>query len=134
MGRAWAGRVDGARSGGPHQPVAALGADIAGAVAAIAARVLTRVDATPPDALVGTPVGGMRLADYLPTRTFELTVHTGDLAVALGLPVEVPTAAAAASLDVLGWLAARTGQAGTLLLAATGRRSLPIGFSVLPRT
>ena len=35
--------------------------------------------------LLTSIVGGMRLADYLPTRVLELVVHTADLAVALGL-------------------------------------------------
>ena len=38
------------------------------------------------DLFVGaTPVGAMTLATYLPTRVFELTVPTLDLAHALGL-------------------------------------------------
>ncbi len=73
----------------------------------------------------------MRLIDYLPTRTFELTVHTCDLAAALGQVVEVPEAAAAESLNLLGELAIRAGRAAPLLLAATGRGSLPAGFTVL---
>lgn len=72
----------------------------------------------------------MRLIDYLPTRTFELTVHTCDLAVALGQAVEVPSVAARASVSLLGDLAISVDQAGPLLLAATGRRSLPDGFTL----
>ncbi len=83
------------------------------------------------DALAGTPVGGMRLVDYLPTRTFELTVHTCDLAAALGRPLDVPESAATQSLAVLGGLAVQAGVAPLLLLSATGRRQLPAGFSVL---
>ena len=83
------------------------------------------------DALLTTPPGGMRLADYLPTRTFELTVHTCDLAVALGAPLDVPDLAAVETLEVLGGLASRANLAGPLLLAATGRQPLPAGFSVL---
>ena len=59
---------------------AALGADPAAAVAEIAARVLPLVDASDGTELVTTIAGGMRLSDYLPTRTFELAVHTADLA------------------------------------------------------
>ncbi len=110
---------------------AALGADVAGAVEQIAQRVVARVEVTPEDSLVATPVGGMRLADYLPTRTFELTVHTCDLATALGQEVDVPPVAAEESLTVLGGLAARVGLAGPLLLAATGRSDFPRGFTVL---
>jgi uncharacterized protein (TIGR03083 family) len=110
---------------------AALGDDPARAVAALAQRVTARVRAAAEDDLVATPVGGMRLADYLPTRTFELTVHTCDLAAALGQPIEVPEAAGAESLGLLGELALNAGRAGPLLLAATGRRGLPEGFTVL---
>lgn len=110
---------------------AALGPEVGSAVAKIAERVLARVNTERPDAVVATPVGGMRLIDYLPTRTFELTVHTCDLAVALDQPLDVPQTAATASLAVLGGLAAEAGTAGPLLLAATGRRSLPPEFTVL---
>lgn len=109
----------------------ALGADPATAVAEIAARVLATVDAQDGDALVTTIAGGMRLADYLPTRAFELAVHTADLATALGLPVDVPATAATQALRVVVDLAVTDGVAGPLLLATTGRRGLPAGFSVL---
>jgi uncharacterized protein (TIGR03083 family) len=111
---------------------AALGQDLPGAVADICERVLTEVSTASGDSLMTTPVGGMRLADYIPTRTFELTVHTCDLLAALGLPLDVPEAAAAETFTVLGGLASRSADlAGPLLLAATGRRPLPEGFSVL---
>lgn len=110
---------------------AALGDDPAAAVAAIADRVLPLVRASADDALVATPVGGMRLIDYLPTRTFELAVHTCDLAAALGQPLDVPAGAATESLGLMSELAVHAGQAGPLLLAATGRGSLPTGFTVL---
>ncbi|MDP9392978.1 MAG: maleylpyruvate isomerase N-terminal domain-containing protein [Actinomycetota bacterium] len=94
---------------------AALGADPAAAVQQLVARVLARVDAAEQDVLVATPVGVMRLGDYLPTRTFELTVHTCDLAAALGQPLDVPQVAAVDSCTLLGELAARAGRAGPLL-------------------
>ncbi len=109
----------------------ALGVDPHSAVVDIAERVVGVTNAHSGEALLTTPIGGMRLVDYLPTRTFELTVHTCDLAVALGVPFNVPEAAAAESLTVLGGLAARPDVAGPLLLAATGRQRLPAGFSVL---
>jgi uncharacterized protein (TIGR03083 family) len=110
---------------------AALGDDPAAGVAEIAARVLPIVAAGTGDELPTTIAGGMRLADYLPTRTFELAVHTCDLATALGLPLDVPPAAAAEALGVVADLAAGDGSAGTLLLALTGRTGLPPAFSVL---
>ena len=110
---------------------AALGTDPAAAVARIAARVLALAGTTDGAELVTTIAGGMRLADYLPTRTFELAVHTADLATALGVPPDVPATAAVQALHMVADLAVSEGVAGPLLLAATGRPGLPAGFSVL---
>jgi hypothetical protein len=42
--------------------------------------VLAQVNTASDAVLVSTPVGGMRLIDYLPSRIFELAVHTLDIA------------------------------------------------------
>jgi uncharacterized protein (TIGR03083 family) len=115
-----------------RQAGAGLGDDPHATVAALAGRVLALVDASPDDALVTTPMGTMTLAGYLPTRTFELVVHTLDLATASG--VAVPTVLAVplrASLHLAADLADVQGHAPDVLLALTGRRPLPQGFSVL---
>ena len=109
----------------------ALGSDPAAAVAEIAARVLALVDTQNGTEVVATIAGGMRLGDYLPTRTFELAVHTADLATTLGVSLDVPATAAAQALHIIADLALTGGLAGPLLLAATGRPALPTGFSVL---
>ena len=109
----------------------ALGNDPAAAVAEIAARVLPLVETRDGTELVTTIAGGMRLEDYLPTRTFELVVHTADLATALGAPLDVPATAAAQALGLVADLAVSDGLAGPVLLAVTGRAGLPAGFSVL---
>jgi uncharacterized protein (TIGR03083 family) len=109
----------------------ALGPDPAAAVAEIAARVVPVVGACEGTEVVTTIAGGMRLADYLPTRTFELVVHTADLAAALGLASEPPPVPAAHALDLVAQLAVTEGRAAALLRAATGREGLPPGFSVL---
>jgi uncharacterized protein (TIGR03083 family) len=109
----------------------ALGADPAAAVAEIAERVRALVDTQDGSEVVTTIAGGMRLGDYLPTRTFELVVHTADLATALGVPPDVPATSAAQALHIITDLAVADGLAGPLLLAATGRPGLPVGFSVL---
>jgi hypothetical protein len=109
----------------------ALGSDPAAAVAEIAARVLALVDTQEGTEVVTTIAGGMRLGDYLPTRTFELAVHTADLATTLGVPLDVPATAAAQALHTIADLAITSGLAGPLLLAATGRPGLLAGFSVL---
>lgn len=110
---------------------AALGSDPATAVAEIAARVLALVDNRDGTELVTTIAGGMRLSDYLPTRTFELAVHTADVARVLAVPPDVPATAASHALAIVTDLAVKDGLAGLLLLAATGRPGLPADFSVL---
>jgi uncharacterized protein (TIGR03083 family) len=110
---------------------AALGPDPVATVRDLARRVLAGVQAAQDDTPVGTPVGGMRLIDYLPSRVFELTVHTLDLATALGLSMTVPAAAAAVTLHLTADLAMRPEKTAALLLAATGHRPLPEGFSIL---
>ncbi|WP_258724697.1 maleylpyruvate isomerase N-terminal domain-containing protein [Cellulomonas sp. NS3] len=109
----------------------ALGDDPAAAAGEIATRVGALVRRCDGTELLTSVAGGMRLADYLPTRTFELTVHTADLAVALGVPADVPASAARQTLGLVTALAVEDGAAAPLLLATTGRRPLPAGFSVL---
>jgi uncharacterized protein (TIGR03083 family) len=109
----------------------ALGEDPVSALHVIADRVMALVDSCSGEELMTTIAGGMRLSAYLPTRTFELAVHTSDLAAALGQPAAVPESAAAEALALIGQVAAADGTAGDLLLALTGRRSLAGDFSVL---
>ena len=80
---------------------------------------------------MGTPVGGIRLIDYLPTRTFELIIHTMDLAKAVGVDASPPDRGMETTLGILGQMALYRGNAPSLVLAATGRGSLPDGFTVL---
>lgn len=109
----------------------ALGHDPAASVAAIAARVLPLVRGCDGTEVLTTVAGGMRLSDYLPTRTFELVAHTTDLAAALGVPADVPEVPALESLGLVSRMAVHDGRAGVLLRAALGRDGLPPGFSVL---
>ena len=69
---------------------AALGDDPAAAFRALLVDATAAVDGAADDDLLTTIVGGMRLAAYLPTRTFELAVHGADIAAATGLPVTFP--------------------------------------------
>src|SRR2546423_801831 len=110
---------------------AALGSDPAATVRDIAARVLAQVKTVSDEVLVRTPVGGMRLIDYLPSRVFELGVHTLDLAAALPVPVVLPETVATVAAHLLADLAVQSGKATPLLLVGTGRGALPAGFSVL---
>ncbi len=104
---------------------AALGDDPSSAVAGIVDRVSRFVDSMPDDHPVSTTAGEMRLADYLPTRTFELVVHTLDLAAAVGRANRAPESALSVALGLSTDIAARSGLAEDLLMALAGRTPLP---------
>ncbi len=84
------------------------------------------------DVVVTTAAGGMRVSDYLPTRTFELTVHSLDIARATGLDFTPPTEALADTLALASASALRQGYGVEVLLALTGREPLPDGASIVP--
>ena len=83
------------------------------------------------DVLVQTPAGGMRLLDYLPTRTFELTVHSMDLVRAAGSQRELPPEAVAAATRLAVELALRQGKGPDVLLALNHRQPLRADFAIL---
>ncbi|MHB1009860.1 MAG: maleylpyruvate isomerase N-terminal domain-containing protein [Propionibacteriaceae bacterium] len=109
----------------------ALGDDPVSAVGAIAARVVPLVQRCTGEELLTTIVGGMRLADYLPTRTFELVVHTCDLCLALGQTPTPPPVSLRAVMALATDLVLARDDAADVLLALTGRRSLPTGYSLV---
>jgi uncharacterized protein (TIGR03083 family) len=112
----------------------ALGPDLRTAVTEVARRVLALVDATSDDAVLGTFVGGIRLADYLPSRVVELVVHTLDLTDALSAPPVLPPTAALVALGTLAEVgASRPGvvDPAALVRALAGRAPLPGDFNVL---
>jgi hypothetical protein len=109
----------------------ALGDNPLATVTDLASRVTDLVGGCDGSELVTTIAGGMRLADYLPTRTFELVVHTTDLCAALALPPRAPESATRQALLLVTELAVGDGLAAPLLMAATGRAALPTGFTVL---
>lgn len=110
-----------------------LGEEPAATVSDIVARVVPVIGAQDPEAVVVTPAGAFTLAAYLPTRVFELVVHTGDLGAAAGLASDAPASSARVALDVLGLLVAGSApsDAMPLLRALTGRGALPSGVSLL---
>lgn len=110
---------------------AGLGAEPLTTLRARAAGLLPIVAAADDDRLLATPAGGLRLIDYLTTRVFELTIHTLDLAAAIGAEAAPPPAAARLTFDLAGDMALRTGKAAGVLLALTGRRALPTDFSLV---
>ena len=95
------------------------------------ARVPARLARADDEQLIETPFGGMRLRAYLPSRTFELTVHSLDLAAAIGQTVEPPPQPLAESLELAAQIALRRGGGAEVLLALTGRRPLPPDFSIV---
>lgn len=111
---------------------ATLGADPAGLVREVSARVLALVARTSDELAVAAPVASISFAAYLPTRVFELTVHSLDLMRALALDqpgcLDEPIAA---SLGLASAIAAGAEEPGALLLALTGRTTLPEHFSVI---
>ena len=108
-----------------------LGPDPAAAVDGLRARAFADLDGAG-DPLIAVIGGlGIRLSNYLPTRTFELAVHGLDIVRAAGLQFPLP----ADVLEEATVLAARVGvamgQAEPLLCSLTGRGALPASFSVV---
>jgi uncharacterized protein (TIGR03083 family) len=112
-----------------HAAGKALGVDPLAVVRPAAKRALATLAAVPDDALWTVNVGGMRAADYMPSRVLELTVHTLDLAQAIGYPIQPGREALGVVLHLLAELAVDSPHAGALALAATGRPVPP--FTVL---
>lgn len=110
---------------------AALGSSPRSAIDEIAQRVLNLAAGTPDDAIASTPVGGIKLIDYLPTRAFELTVHGIDLARATGQTIPADLVRAAVPAIELAARIADPDLRIDLLLAATGRQPLAEGFTAL---
>jgi uncharacterized protein (TIGR03083 family) len=86
---------------------------------------------TSDDRVIQTIAGGMRLSDYLPTRIFELGLHSIDLARAIGVPEALPPEVADSILAVTVDVARRRGDSQALLCALTGRGSLEPGYSIV---
>ena len=114
-----------------RESAASLGDDPAEAVRAIVARSLEAVAGLEDAALVTTNVGPVRLADYLPTRVLEIVIHTMDVSLAAGVPVETSREALTVTLALLSDIAVEHGDGIALAMALSGRRSLPEGFNVL---
>jgi uncharacterized protein (TIGR03083 family) len=110
---------------------AAMGDDPLGFVTGLVDRVPALVSAAPPRARMRTPFGSMAIAEYVVTRSFELTVHTCDLLRALDRPAHPPPEVASSALRLVAELTAANERVAEVLLALTGRNALPEGFSAL---
>ncbi len=108
-----------------------LGAEPAAAVAGFAREAAQALAAAGDADVVTTAIGGMRVRDWIPTRTFELVVHGLDVAAAVEVPVEF-AAEVVAEVTAQAARVAAGGEDGTLVLRAlTGRGGLPAGYSVI---
>jgi uncharacterized protein (TIGR03083 family) len=107
-----------------------LGADPVAAVEALAEAALGKLTDSE-DRLI-TVIGGMgmRLGQYLPTRTFELAVHGLDIAAAAGVSFALPDDVLAEAAVLAARVAVQLGDGIAVLMSLTGRTDLPPSFSV----
>lgn len=105
-----------------------LDAEMAGTLVGEATQALGRVQ---DDDLVETAAGGMRVRDWIPTRTFELVVHGLDLARAAAIEFHLTPEVYADVAAQAARTAAVGGGGPAVLLALTGRTPLPPTFSIL---
>src|SRR6266567_1317224 len=98
-----------------------LGDRPADAVRRWVADAVATVRAAAPEMLVTTAAGGMRLDAWLPTRTFELAVHSLDIAAALGHAYQLPDQVIADAAALAARIGTAIGQGRDVLLALTGR-------------
>jgi hypothetical protein len=108
-----------------------LGQDPTAKVDDLVDQVMTELQ-TAGDPLIAVIGGlGLRLHTYLPTRTFELAVHGLDIARATGLSFDPPAEVLEEATVLAARIAVLTGRGDQLLMASTGRTSLPPAFSVV---
>lgn len=108
-----------------------LGQDPTARVDALVEQVMTELQ-TAGDPLIAVIGGlGLRLHTYLPTRTFELAVHGLDIARATGVSFHLPAVVLEEATVLAAQIAVLTGRGDDLLMALTGRTTLPPSFSVV---
>lgn len=108
-----------------------LGDDPVGTIDGLIERVTGEL-ATAGNPLIAVIGGlGIRLHNYLPTRTFELAVHSLDIARATGLSLDLPDVVLDDATELAARIAVATGRGAEVLMSLTGRTSLPPGFSIV---
>jgi hypothetical protein len=107
----------------------ALGDDPAAHVRTLVDEVATVLSNVDVGQVVTTFAGGMRLGDYLPTRTFELVVHGLDITTAVPVRWVPPDAALRSAVALAGEVAVLRGEGPLLLRLVTGRE--PGGISIV---
>jgi hypothetical protein len=108
-----------------------LGDDPAAAVGDLVGLATQALGKVGDDDVVVTRAGGMRVRDWLPTRTFELVVHGLDVAAAAEIEMYLSPDVFADAAAQAARVAAAVGDGATVLRALTGRGGLPSGFSVV---
>jgi hypothetical protein len=109
----------------------ALGNDPLATLKTLADRVLPLVDSLPQDYMLDLPQGRRSIDDYMSSRVQEVTVHTMDIAAAIGLDIQPPSECLRESLYYHADRAIERNQAVELVLALTGRAPLPEGFNLV---
>lgn len=109
----------------------ALGDDPVSAITALVERALALLSEQSGDRLVSLGGMGIRIDEYLKTRVFELVVHTMDLARATGQRADFAPELIESAASLAAGIAARKGNGEQVLMALTGRETLPAGFSVV---
>ena len=105
--------------------VAAFGDDAGAAFAAATDRVGDLLDGVDGSLVVATPIGSIRLTDYLRTRVMELVMHGMDLAAALAVEWHPPRPALTDTLRLLVEVAVRTERGEDLARLLGGRDGNP---------
>lgn len=108
-----------------------LAGDPVAQVSAALARTTSLIQSQPANRIVSIGGMGILLSEYLRTRVFELVVHTIDLSRATGVAHDLPAVAIADTVALAATVATLRGSGEALLLALTGRESLPPNFSVV---
>jgi uncharacterized protein (TIGR03083 family) len=109
----------------------ALGDDPVAAFTALVATVTGALAPRRDDEVIETIGGGMRIGDYLPTRTFELVVHGFDLSTATGKAVHFGDDVLGEVAGLAGRTAVQQGRGELFLRSVTGRTPFAPGFSIV---
>ena len=108
-----------------------LGEDPVATIDRLLAQVLDELAAAG-DPLIAVIGGlGIRLHNYLPTRTFELAVHGLDIARAVGISFAPPPEVLEQATVLAARIACAEGHGETVLMSLTGRAQLPPSFSIV---
>ncbi|GLY93462.1 maleylpyruvate isomerase N-terminal domain-containing protein [Actinoplanes sp. NBRC 103695] len=116
---------------GAREAGKSLGSDPAAVVNEVVGRATQALAAVKDDDIVTTAAGGMRVRDWLPTRTFELVVHGQDVAEAAGVEFAPGFEALAEAVSQATLVAVAVGDGPLLLRALTGRTALPDNYSII---